>query len=162
MRVLSLAGRHSCLYRVPRWQRMPSSSHHNQLGWWLVFHRHAARTQLMVWPLFALGTCAVSTPACVYNRGVRLLSHLAKKTRFQVSRVVLPQAPADSCSPSAFLVPTCPSRSLRCVGLQPVHTTSTFELDSITSEARTATHNGVASCPTDMMDIYKPVVLGAI
>ena len=117
--------------------------------------RHAARTRLMVWALLALGTYAVSDTnfemVGVSIRVVRLLTHSAKQARFQVSRVVPPHAPRTLARiPISILIPPLPVALSWCVGLQPVHTTARFELDSVTRNCvkdrsnRTAKHDSVA------------------
>ena len=44
--MLFLRHRDSCLYKVPRWQRMLSSARHSQLGWCTLSHEHVVYGEL--------------------------------------------------------------------------------------------------------------------
>ena len=105
-------------------------------------------------------------------RVVQLLTHSAKEARFQVSGFVLPQPPpADSCSkPISILVPPVPfalfaDASALSLYTPPAHSNSlrlpVASLKIVPPELRNAMAWPLsATCPIDMIDLCKRVVLG--
>ena len=94
-------------------------------------------------------------------RVVRHLIHSAQQARLQMSRAVLPQNRGVGPDAHQHLCSSGRERSLCwCVSLQSVHNTRMFNIVS-PEQRNTMMLPLSATCPTDTIDLCKPVVFGA-
>ena len=163
--------------KVPRWQRMLQSTRHDQA--WIVTDVPSSPVNLQSVANFDTppeldSRCGLSLPLARVNsvsvptRVVRLLTHSAKQARFQVPRVVFPQAPrtlARSPSASWFHLSQWLSllicRPSACTH-HPIRVLVTSLKIVPPGLQNTMTLPLSATRSTVMIDLCKQVVLGAI